>query len=302
MQILNTISAIRAARRRLRDQTRPLALVPTMGALHPGHLSLVRAARSAGADHAVAVSIFVNPTQFGPNEDFTRYPRTLQADCALLAAEGVDLVFAPSAEEMYPSGAPATTVHVAGISDRLDGASRPGHFDGVATVVAKLFHILEPDSAFFGQKDAAQVAVLRTMVRDLDFPLELIVCPTIREPDGLAMSSRNRYLSPDERRQALAISRALQTVEALAANGETRAAALIAAASQILAAQPAIRIDYVAAVDPLSLEAVPTLQAETLFAVAAHVGATRLIDNVLLLPSTDAKLVAPVASPQLLFP
>jgi pantoate--beta-alanine ligase len=171
------------------------------------------------------VSIFVNPTQFGPNEDFTLYPRTFEADCALLQAEGVDLVFAPSAAEMYREGTARTVIHVGEIGERLDGESRPGHFDGVATVVAKLFHLLEPQRAYFGQKDAAQVAVLRAMVGDLDMPVELVVCPIVREPDGLAMSSRNRYLSPAERRQALLLGGALRVVESLVAGGEAGAAA-----------------------------------------------------------------------------
>lgn len=280
MQILNTIAAMRAARQQARAHGRSLALVPTMGALHAGHLSLVRAARAAS--DAVAVSIFVNPTQFAPNEDFTKYPRTLDADCALLAAEGVDMVFAPSAAEMYPSGQADTRVHVGGISERLDGASRPGHFDGVATVVAKLFHICEPQRAFFGQKDAAQVAVLRAMVRDLDMPVEIAVCPIVREPDGLAMSSRNRYLSAAERQQALVLDRSLRQVETLVASGETRAAALIDAARQNMTAEQDLRIDYIAAVDPSTLVAVDVVSEGTLFAVAAYVGATRLIDNVVL--------------------
>jgi pantoate--beta-alanine ligase len=283
MQILKTIAALRSARQRLREVGPPLALVPTRGALHAGHLSLVRAARAdVGEQGAVAVSIFVNPAQFGPNEDYTSYPRTLEADCALLEAEGVGLVFAPSAAEMYPTGRAATCVHVEGIRERLDGASRPGHFDGVATVVAKLFHIVEPQKAFFGQKDAAQVAVLRAMVRDLNFPVELVVCPIVREPDGLAMSSRNRYLSPEERRQALALNRALRAADTLAAGGEMRASALVKAAREVLASEPAVRIDYVAAVDPLTLEPVEGIDVETLFAVAAFVGATRLIDNAVL--------------------
>jgi len=299
MQILTTIAATRAARQRLRETRTTVSLVPTMGALHEGHLSLVRAARaasdaSASQPGAVAVSIFVNPAQFGPHEDYARYPRTFETDCALLEAEGVDLVFAPSAAEMYPGGASTTRVHAGAVSERLDGASRPGHFDGVATVVAKLFHILEPHRAFFGQKDAAQVAVLRAIVRDLNFPVELVVCPIVREPDGLAMSSRNRYLSPAEREQALAISRALRTVEALHAHGETSPSLLIEAAQRILAGEPQLRIDYIAAVDPHTLLPVAAVAKvatvavvgegpkETLFAVAAYSGKTRLIDNVIL--------------------
>jgi pantoate--beta-alanine ligase len=280
LQILKTLAAMRAARQALRQSGRSVALVPTMGALHPGHLSLVRAASRAG--DAVVVSIFVNPTQFGPGEDFSRYPRTLEADCALLEAEGVDLVFAPSAAEMYPSGAASVTVQVGEIGERLDGVSRPGHFTGVATVVAKLFHLVEPRRAFFGQKDAAQVAVLRAMVRDLNFPVELVICPIVREPDGLAMSSRNRYLSVAERQQALVLSRSLREVDALVAAGETRTATLIEAVQRLFAAQPLLRADYIAAVDPLTLQRVERVSEGTLFAVAAFAGETRLIDNVVI--------------------
>jgi len=278
---------MRAARQRLRETRSTVSLVPTMGALHEGHLSLVRAARAAadagiGQPGAVAVSIFVNPAQFGPHEDYARYPRTFETDCALLEAEGVDLLFAPSAAEMYPSGTSITRVHAGGISERLDGASRPGHFDGVATVVAKLFHIIEPQRAFFGQKDAAQIAVLRAMVRDLNFPVELVVCSTVREPDGLAMSSRNRYLSASERQQALVLSRALRSVEDLVANGETSPSLLIEVAQRVIATEPEVRLDYIAAVDPLTLLPVAAVSKGTLFAVAAYSGETRLIDNVIL--------------------
>src|ERR1700742_3426713 len=211
MQVLAAVREMRAACRAVRKSGQSLALVPTMGALHTGHIALVRAAL-AQCD-VVAASIFVNPTQFGPNEDFSKYPRTFEKDCALLEAEGVALIFAPQPEEMYPEGA-STFIDVEGVGDRLDGRSRPGHFRGVATVVAKLFHIVGPDKAFFGQKDAAQVAVLRGMVRDLNFPLDLVVCPTVREPDGLALSSRNRYLSAEERSRALILSQTLNVVEA----------------------------------------------------------------------------------------
>jgi pantoate--beta-alanine ligase len=247
-----------------------------MGALHEGHLSLVRAAK-AGCD-LVAASIFVNPTQFGPNEDFSKYPRTWDADCALLEAEGVDVIFAPAPEEIYRPGA-ATFVEVAGLSERLDGASRPGHFRGVATVVAKLFIAAEPDRAYFGQKDAAQVAVLRRMVADLDLPVELVVCPIVREPDGLAMSSRNRYLSAEERRQALVLSGALNAVKAVIGAGERRADVLIAAALANFAAEPAIKVDYITLVDWATLVPAELAAPGTLFAVAAWVGTTRLIDN-----------------------
>ena len=250
-----------------------------MGALHGGHASLIRAARAACA--RVAVSLFVNPTQFGPHEDFSRYPRTFEADCALAEGEGADVLFAPSIEEIYPAGA-STFVEVEGLSDRLDGRSRPGHFRGVATVVTKLFIAAEADLAFFGQKDAAQVSVLRRMTRDLRLGTGIVVCPIVRDADGLALSSRNAYLSPAERQQALALSRALRRVEHLAAEGERRASLLMAAAGEELAAAPAVRIDYIAAVDWETLEAVETAVPGTLFAVAAQVGSTRLIDNTIL--------------------
>ena len=250
-----------------------------MGALHEGHLSLVRAA-TAGCD-AVAVSIFVNPTQFGPNEDFALYPRTFDADCALLAAEGVEVVFAPAPEEIYQPGA-ATFVEVEGLSERLDGASRPGHFRGVATIVAKLFIAAEPDRAFFGQKDAAQIAVLRRMIADLDLPVELAVCPIVREPDGLAMSSRNRYLSPQERQQALVLRRSLDAVEAAIATGERSSQILIAEAQSIFALEAEVRIDYIAAVDWSTLLPVDQASPGMLFAVAAWIGKTRLIDNMII--------------------
>jgi pantoate--beta-alanine ligase len=231
----------------------------------------------------VVVTIFVNPTQFGPKEDFAKYPRTLDEDCALLEKEAVDVIFVPEAAEIYPPVA-STVVEVAGISDRLDGVTRPGHFVGVATVVAKLFTIVQPDHAFFGQKDAAQVAVLRRMVRDLHFNLELIVCPIVREADGLAMSSRNRYLSVDERQQALVLRRALRRVEAEVAAGVVESQPLIDAGLAVLADEPEIRVDYFSIVDPETLEEVPDVTAGALVAVAAAVGLTRLIDNVLIPP------------------
>ena len=281
MRIVSTIAEARGAVRALRTNGRSIGLVPTMGALHAGHVSLVRAAREQC--DAVVVSIFVNPTQFGPNEDFAKYPRTWDADCALLESEGVDLILAPIATEMYPAGA-STFVEVEGVSDRLDGASRPGHFHGVSTVVAKLFHIVSPDKAFFGQKDAAQVAVLRKMVRDLNFDLELVVCPTVREADGLALSSRNRYLSAEERGQALVLSRALQRVEERIAQGVLESAALIREAQEMLAAETGVRVDYLRIVDPSSLEDVAAVCGGALVAVAAVVGTTRLIDNVVIEP------------------
>jgi pantoate--beta-alanine ligase len=279
MLVLKTIAETRSACARFRAGGKTLGLVPTMGSLHEGHLSLVRAAQ-AGCD-AVAASIFVNPTQFGPREDFAAYPRSLEEDCRMLEAAGIDLIFAPSSEEMYPSGA-STFVEVAGLSERLDGASRPGHFRGVATVVAKLFHIFSPEWAFFGQKDAAQVAVLRKMVRDLQFPVQLEVCPTVREPDGLALSSRNRNLSGEERRQAVVLSRALMAVKQRVQAGERDSGMLTPEAQRVLGEEPTVRVDYFRIVDPDTLVDVPGVVHGTLVAVAAYVGATRLIDNLLL--------------------
>ncbi len=276
MEILHTVDALRGWSRAIRMQDETVGLVPTMGALHAGHASLIRAAAEQ-CGHA-AVTIFVNPTQFGPHEDFDRYPRTFEADCMLAEREGARVVFAPPVVEMYPAGA-ATFVDVEGIGDRLDGRSRPGHFRGVATVVAKLLLAAEADRAYFGQKDAAQVAVLRRMVRDLRIGTELVVCPIVREADGLALSSRNVYLSPEERRQALALSRAVRRVEALVAAGERRAAMLLDAARATLASEPAVRVDYAELVEWATLEPVEMATAGTLFVVAAWVGATRLIDN-----------------------
>ncbi len=284
MQIVRTAAELRQWSRRLRlisgtTVGATVGLVPTMGALHEGHTSLIRAAR-ASCSH-VAVSIFVNPTQFGPSEDFARYPRTFDADCALAKEAGADVIFAPSVDELYPAAA-STFVEVAGLSDRLDGASRPGHFRGVATVVSKLFLAAEPDRAFFGQKDAAQVAVIRRMTADLRFATEIVVCPIVRDPDGLAMSSRNIYLSAAERTQALTLSRAIRKAESLAAQNERRADVLIAAAREAFAAEPAVRVDYIALIDWATLEPVATAAPGTLFAVAAYVGHTRLIDNTIL--------------------
>jgi len=258
-----------------------LGLVPTMGALHEGHLSLIRAARAKS--DTVAASIFVNPTQFGPDEDFARYPRNLESDCALLERGGVELVFAPSVEEMYPAG-DSTFVVVEGLSERLCGNSRPGHFRGVTTVVSKLLHIVEPDGAFFGQKDAAQVAIIRRMVRDLRMPVAIEVCPIVREADGLALSSRNAYLSAEERKSALVLSRSLRRVAKAFEDGTRESAALIAAALQEFADEPAARLDYFEIVDPETLEPEPAITKPTLVAVAAFLGKARLIDNLVLEP------------------
>ena len=279
IEVLRTVSGTRNWSRQQRATGSTIGLVPTMGALHLGHASLIRAA--SASCRSVAVSIFVNPTQFGPNEDFARYPRSFEADCALAEASGANVVFAPSVEEMYPPGA-ATFVEVEGLSKRLDGRSRPGHFRGVTTVVAKLLIAAEPDRAFFGQKDAAQVAVLRRMVGDLRIGTEIVVCPIVREPDGLALSSRNTYLSAAERRQALVLSRTIRTVESLFAAGERNSATLIAAACSTFATEPAVRIDYIELVDWLTLKSLETAASGALFAVAAYVGTTRLIDNTIL--------------------
>jgi pantoate--beta-alanine ligase len=282
MQILQTVDELRRWSRAKRDPRKKsgIALVPTMGALHAGHASLIRAAAEA-CPGRVAVSIFVNPTQFGPHEDYARYPRTLHEDCELAERDGATVIFAPSVEEMYPASA-ATFVEVEGLSDRLDGKSRPGHFRGVATVVAKLLIAAEPDLAFFGQKDAAQVAVLRRMVADLRLGSKLVVCPIVREPDGLALSSRNSYLSTDERRQALVLSRAVCKVESLAAEGERRTDVLIEAARELFAEEPQVRVDYIELVDWETLLPITPARPGSLFAVAARVGTTRLIDNTIL--------------------
>ena len=279
MMTNKTIEDMRAASRAARLTGLRLGLVPTMGALHEGHLSLVRAAK-AQCD-VVVVSIFVNPLQFGPNEDLARYPRTFERDCQLLEREGIDFLFAPSAEEMYPADA-VTYVTVEGLSDKLCGRSRPGHFRGVTTVVAKLFDIVEPDLAFFGQKDAAQATIIRRMVRDLDFAVEIMVSPIVRELDGLAMSSRNAYLGPQQRKSALVLYRSLAEVKRRFDQGERNAANLGEAGKHVLAQESAVRLDYLEIVDPDTLDPLPELNRPALVAVAAFVGSTRLIDNILL--------------------
>src|ERR1035438_7489305 len=289
LKICTTIHEMRSASRAFRGAGKRLGFVPTMGALHEGHLSLVRAARASS--DVVAASIFVNPTQFGPNEDLAKYPRSFERDRELLEHEGVELLFAPSVEEMYPTAAdrsvrptPVTWVTVEGLSGKLDGRSRPGHFRGVTTVVAKLFHIIEPAAAFFGQKDGAQLAVIRRMVRDLNFPVEIVACPIVREPDGLAMSSRNAYLNREERRRALVLQRSLQKARQQFHDGERSAAKLSSAAKEIFASEPQVVLDYFEIVDPDTLDPVERISQKTLVAVAARVGSTRLIDNVVLEP------------------
>ncbi len=282
MKICTTIAEVLTAIRAARAASKRLGLVPTMGALHAGHLSLVRAAK-AQCD-VVAASIFVNPTQFGPSEDFSKYPRSSERDCSLLEQEGTDIVFSPAVDEMYPKGA-TTWVTVEGLSEKLDGRSRPGHFRGVTTIVAKLFHVIQPDMAFFGQKDAAQVAVIRRMVKDLNFPLEIVACPIVRETDGLAMSSRNAYLSPDEHKRALVLQRSLRRVESEFQAGERSTARLVDIGRSAMAEEAQVRLDYFQIVDPDTLEPVQTVEHRALVAAAAYVGSTRLIDNLLLTPS-----------------
>ena len=283
MKRIATIAEMKAACRQVTCTGKTLGFVATMGALHEGHLSLVRASKSRC--DVTAVSIFVNPLQFGPAEDLDKYPRTLERDAALLEQLGTDLLFTPGVEEMYPQGA-QTYVLVEDLSNKLDGASRPGHFRGVATVVAKLFEIIRPDFAFFGQKDAAQVAVLRKIVNDLDMDVEIVVCPIVRERDGLAMSSRNSYLTSEQRQQELVLHRSLLRVQAAVDHGEHDSAKLIEIGKQAIAEEAGARLDYFAIVDPGTLDPVADVSRGALVAVAAYVGATRLIDNVLVIASS----------------
>ena len=283
MRVVHAVEDLRRAVARARSSSERIGFVPTMGALHPGHLSLVD--RAAQESDFVVISIFVNPTQFGPNEDYEAYPRDLARDATLAGQAGADLLFAPAVETMYPPGC-ATRVVQAGLTDRLEGASRPGHFDGVCTVCAKLFNLAQADVAFFGQKDYQQSLAIRRMVADLCVPVQIEVCPTVREPDGLAMSSRNRYLSAEEREQALGISRALQSADQMVADGQTRAGALRQAMESIIAAQPLAKIDYVAVVHPETLTPVDDVARGAVALVAVRIGTTRLIDNAVLRPAT----------------
>ncbi|MBZ4318284.1 pantoate--beta-alanine ligase [Streptomyces huiliensis] len=268
-----------------RDPAARRAVVMTMGALHEGHATLVREARRlAGPDGQVVVTVFVNPLQFGPNEDLDRYPRTLDADVALAEEAGADAVFAPSVAEVYPGGEPEVRISAGPMGERLEGAHRPGHFDGVLTVVAKLLHLSRPDIALFGQKDAQQLAMIRRMVRDLNFPVEIVGVPTVREADGLALSSRNRYLSAADRASALALSRALNAAAGAADRGPS---AVREAARVVLddaaTLEPPVVLDYLALIDPADFTEVPAgFTGEAVLAVAARVGTTRLIDNTVL--------------------
>ena len=277
MQIATTVADMRAFRHGMAGDA---GFVPTMGYLHEGHLSLVRAARAAN-EHVV-VSIFVNPTQFGPNEDFARYPRAEERDLTLLEREGVDVAFMPSVEEMYPDGA-STFVEVTGpLAEVLEGARRPGHMRGVTTVVAKLFSIVQPARAYFGRKDAQQLVIVRKMTRDLRLGIEIVGCPIVREPDGLAMSSRNAYLSPEERRAALVLSRALRAGEEAFAGGERDGERLRGTMRGVLGAEPLARVDYVSVADAESLQELARIEAGALASLAVRIGSTRLIDNALL--------------------
>ncbi|MEJ2155098.1 MAG: pantoate--beta-alanine ligase [Desulfobacteraceae bacterium] len=278
MQTIETKAALRRAVSEARQSGRTIGFVPTMGYLHEGHLSLMRQARQE--NDLVVVSIFVNPTQFGPNEDLDTYPRDIQQDKALMIEEKVDLAYLPSTDQLYPNGY-ATYVEVEGpITQTLCGRSRPVFLRGVTTIVSKLFHLVMPHKAYFGQKDAQQVAVIKQMTRDLDFDIQIVACPTVRESDGLAMSSRNAYLSPQHRKDAVVISSSLSEAKATVEGGERRAAAIIRHLSERIVAVPDAVIDYVAVVDAETLADLDTLHGRTLIAVAVKLGGTRLIDNI----------------------
>jgi pantoate--beta-alanine ligase len=276
VDVLTTIAAVREARR---ARSGSAGFVPTMGFLHEGHLSLIQAAR--GANDHVWASIFVNPTQFGADEDFASYPRDMERDLSLLHDTGVDCVFAPAAEEMYPPGF-ETFVDVGAVAELLEGASRPGHFRGVATVVLKLFNIVQPTRAYFGQKDAQQLAVIRKLVRDLDLPVEIVAMPTVREADGLAMSSRNAYLTPEQRRAAPVLWQALSLAQELWTRGVRDAEAYRSRLREVIAAEKLAQLEYVSVADPETLQELERVQGPALVSLAVRIGSTRLIDNVTL--------------------
>lgn len=285
MEIVRTISWMKQAAHNARRQERVLGLVPTMGALHEGHLSLIREAKKQCAP--VVVSLFVNPTQFGPGEDFSKYPRTLDADRKALEDMAVDYLFAPAAEEMYPAGF-RTAVHVEGLSERLEGKTRPGHFRGVTTVVLKLFEIVQPNLTFFGRKDAQQARILRQMATDLNLDAQLVVCPIVREPDGLARSSRNAYLKGDDRRAATALYRSLDAMQLEIGGGERDAARLLEVIRGVLRSQPGVEMDYAEIVDADTFEPVMAVRKACYALIAARVGGTRLIDNALIEPEGES--------------
>lgn len=281
MNRTRTVEQCRAAVTRAREAGRRIGFVPTMGAIHEGHLSLVDRAR--GRTDWVVVSAFVNPLQFGPQEDFERYPRDPDRDARLAAERGADLVFEPSLEEMLPRPL-ATTVTMAGLTDAFEGEARPGFFDGVLTIVTKLFHVVQPDVAVFGQKDAQQAAAVKRLVLDLDFPVEIVVAPIVRDPDGVALSSRNAYLSHAERRSARSLSRSLNSARSLVDGGERDATRIERAMRDLLDAAPGVVVEYAAIVDPDRFTRVERIEGPSLAAVAARVGRTRLIDNTILAP------------------
>jgi pantoate--beta-alanine ligase len=280
MLTVRTRAELREALEAFRAQGKTVGFVPTMGWLHDGHLSLVSHARARAS--ACVMSIFVNPLQFGPNEDLASYPRDLERDSRLAAEAGVDVLFAPDAHTMYPTGEPIVRVVPGPIGDFLDGGFRPGHFDGVLTVVAKLFNLVQPDLAVFGRKDYQQATLIRRMVADLDLPLEILVAPSVRASDGLALSSRNAYLSEAERARALALYRSLQAGAAEFESGETDAGTILGAARAVLEHEPGVRVQYLELVHPDTLESVARAETGSVLAVAAFVGKTRLIDNVVL--------------------
>jgi pantoate--beta-alanine ligase len=287
MRIIAGVEEMQQAAHLLKREGRHIAFAPTMGFLHEGHASLLREGRKRG--DVLVLSIFVNPIQFGPNEDLERYPRNLDGDCTIARECGVDIVFTPTAFEMYPTGF-QTSIRVRELALPLCGASRPGHFDGVATVVAKLFNIVQPDVALFGMKDFQQLAIIRRMTQDLSLPVNVVGMPIIREADGLAMSSRNAYLSPDERRSALCLSRAIRLVRERYAGGENVAESLLIAARELILVEPSAVIDYLEFRDSATLEPVTTVSDTTLMALAVKIGTTRMIDNTLL---GNAPKVAP---------
>jgi len=289
-RLITRVAELRSTLQPVRLAGKRIGFVPTMGALHEGHLSLVRTCKQQ-CDYTV-VSIYVNPTQFGPQDDFNEYPRTLQSDIDALTELGVELVFAPSDEEMYPSGF-STWVEVGSVAEPLEGVCRPGHFRGVTTVVTKLFNMVQPHVAYFGLKDYQQALVIRRMVTDLNLPVEIRTCATVREPDGLAMSSRNKYLTPEGRKHALVLWKSLQRAAELVAQGCRDAEEITQQMRQVILSAPDAKIDYVALVDPETLQPVSSLTGPTLAALAVRIGGTRLIDNLLLQPAADTSQNSP---------
>ena len=280
MQILRTKAEVRQTIKLARREGKTVGFVPTMGYLHNGHLSLMAVAKKE--NDLVVTSVFVNPTQFGPAEDFSKYPRDLERDIRLMETVGVDIVFAPEVEEMYGAQGALTFVDISQLSDHLCGAKRPGHFRGVCTVVTKLFNIVQPDCAYFGQKDAQQALIIKRMVHDLDIPVEVKALPTVREADNLAMSSRNIYLNPEERQAALILSRSLALAQQMIKDGERDAAIIIAAMRELIAKEPLARIDYISLVSQETVQPTEKIDGPILLALAVFVGKTRLIDNIML--------------------